>query len=82
VHGKRQPEQTISSASVRITCCAGLKAGFKARSRELLLPFNVSTTGAESRDSGSEQCVGLFNPLGKIEHRLKIIGINEILLAM
>jgi hypothetical protein len=45
-----------------------------------LFAWNDPTAG--SRDSGSEQCVGLLNPLGKIERGLKIIGINEILLAM
>jgi hypothetical protein len=45
-----------------------------------LFAWNDQTAG--SRDSGSEQSVGLFNPLGKIERGLKIIGINEILLAM
>ena len=45
-----------------------------------LFAWNDPTAG--SRDCGSGQCVGLFNPLGKIDHALKIIGINEILLAM
>jgi len=49
-----------------------------------LLPFTVSTPKAfgGSRDSGNEKCVGLFNPPGKIEDGLKVIGINEIRLAM
>ncbi len=63
-------------------CCAGLIAGFKARSGGPLLPFNVFNDGADSRDSGSEQCVGVFKPLGKIEDGRQIVGINEILLAM
>jgi len=44
--------------------------------------FAWNDPAAGSRDCGREQCVGLFNPLGKIERGLKIIGINEILLAM
>jgi hypothetical protein len=44
--------------------------------------FAWNDPAAGSRDCGREQCVGLFNPLGKIERGLKIIGINEILLPM
>jgi len=44
--------------------------------------FQLRKRSEEARSSGSEQRIGLFKRLGKIDYRLKIIGINEILLAI
>ncbi len=81
-HGKLQFEQTISSAKGSTHLLPGLITGFKARSGAPLITFQCFNDGGDSRDSGSDQCVGLFKPVGKIEHGLQIIWINEILLAM
>jgi len=61
---------------------AGIDRWLQSKIRRAFITFRCFNDGVGSRDSGSEQCVGLFNALGKIEHGLKIIGINEILLAM
>jgi hypothetical protein len=40
----------------------------QSKIRRAFITFQCFNDDARSGDSESEQCVGLFNPLGKIEH--------------
>jgi hypothetical protein len=81
-HGKLQSEQTISSARLRVTWRTGLIAGFKARSGGPLLPFNVSTTAPKAVILEANNALVFSNHKARLSTDLKIVGINEILLAM